>query len=184
MSKLTKADKRVLSSEFNLPVKSIETIVAIESGGRGFDTDGKIIIQFEPSWFKRKWLQWTKSIGPWASNGVENQTREWLAFNDAFKRNPTAAMESTSIGLMQVMGFHYKLLGFATVGAMWDYAEQGEYQQLRLGLLFIKNNRKMYGAAKDFSKMSNCETFAYYYNGSAYKKYNYHNKLYNYNRSL
>ena len=82
-------------------------------------------------------------------------------------------MESTSIGLMQVMGFHYKLLGFKKVGDMWDFAKKSEMNQLWLGLKFIQSNKKMHTALKnnDFS------TFAYYYNGSGYKKYNYDTKL-------
>lgn len=184
MKKLTAADKQSLSKEFSIPLKSIETVIAIESGGIGFSNipPYKIIIQFEPSWFKRK-TSYTPS-GLWSLNKVEKQEKEWLAFNDAFRLNKEAAMESTSVGLMQVMGFHYKMLGFKTVGDMWDYAKLGEYEQLRLGILFIKSNTKMFNAFKDFSKMANCRTFAYYYNGELYEKYNYHNKLYNFNQAI
>jgi len=49
-------------------------------------------------------------------------------------------MKSTSIGLMQIMGFHFSELGFKTVGEMWDYAKISEKNQIELALKFIKNN--------------------------------------------
>lgn len=181
MKKLTQEQKKGLAIEFGLPLASLNTILSVESGGKGFDeATGKIIIQFEPVWFKRK-APYTPS-GAWSLNKVEKQAEEWKAFNDAFKKNPEAAMESTSIGLMQVMGFNFKALGFKSVGAMWDYAKESEENQVRLGLRFIALNKKMLAAAKDFSKMENCRTFAFYYNGAKYEMYDYHNKLYNANK--
>lgn len=172
MNKIQEEDYRELSGEFKIPVVNIKKIVKVESGGTGFDkTNGKIIIQFEPSWFKRK-APYTPS-GKWSLNKVERQVQEWTAFNDAFSKNPNAAMESTSIGLMQVMGFHYKLLGFKAVDEMWDYAKKSEKNQLRLGLLFIKSNKKMFNALVS----GDWNTFAYYYNGSQYKKFNYAERL-------
>lgn len=152
--------------------KALNAVIKIESGGIGFASDtGKIIIQFEPKWFKRK-SPYTPS-GLWSVNGVERQSKEWIAFNDAFKKSANAAMESTSIGLMQVMGFHYKLLGFKTVGEMWDYAKISEANQLDIAVRFIKSNPKMDKALKN----KDWATFAYYYNGSQYKKFNYDSRL-------
>lgn len=170
---MSKINYEKLAKEFLLPVKGIQKVVAVESGGKGFGEDGKIIIQFEPSWFKRK-APYTPS-GKWTLNKVENQVAEWAAFNDAFAKNPNAAMESTSIGQMQVMGFHWKLLDFKSVGEMWDFAKVSEENQIRLGLEFIKSNPKMYKALK----FSDWDTFAYYYNGAQYKKFNYANRLRN-----
>lgn len=172
MKKLTKKDFELLACEFGLTYAQLKAVDAVESGGKGFDdATGKIIIQFEPSWFKRK-SPYTPS-GKWSLNKVENQSKEWVAFNDAFAKNPTAAMESTSIGRMQVMGFHFKCLGFETVGAMWDYAKESEANQIRLGLRFIELNKKMYKALQ----LLDWRTFAYYYNGALYEKYDYHNRL-------
>jgi len=168
MNKITLSEIQSLAKEFGLPPSRIHAIKDVESGGKGFDeTTGKIIIQFEPVWFNKK-APYTPS-GKWSLNGVERQSKEWEAFNDAFSKNPKAAMESTSIGIMQVMGFHWKLLGFSSVGAMWDYAKKSEYNQLRLALLFIKSNKKMFPALV----IGNWKIVAYYYNGENYhiKKY-------------
>lgn len=174
MKTITLEEIKQLSVEFGVPVSRIQAVKHVESGGIGFDKKtGKIIIQFEPAWFKRK-SPYTPS-GKWSLNKVERQAEEWLAFNDAFAKNPIAAMEATSIGMMQVMGFHWKLLGFKSVGAMWDYGKESEHNQLRLGLLFIKSNKKMFdGLVKGIWKI-----VAYYYNGENYWILQYDIKLAN-----
>ncbi|TDE53747.1 N-acetylmuramidase domain-containing protein [Flavobacterium sp. GT3P67] len=174
MKKITLKEIQTLSKEFGIPTSRIQAIKEVESGGIGFDSKtGKIIIQFEPVWFKRQ-SPYSPS-GKWSVNGVERQELEWKAFNDAFEKDPNAAMEATSIGLMQVMGFHWKLLGFKSVGEMWDYAKESEYNQLRLSLLFIKSNKKMFKALI----AGNWKVVAYYYNGAHYWKLKYDVKLAN-----
>ncbi|MES2593158.1 MAG: N-acetylmuramidase family protein [Bacteroidota bacterium] len=160
-----------LAMDNGYAIYNLMAVIKVESGGIGFAADGKIIIQFEPSWFKRK-SPYTPS-GLWSQNGVERQALEWQAFNSAFALNPNAAMESTSIGLMQVMGFHWKLLGFKSVGEMWDYAKVSEWNQLEIAIRFIKSNKKLDNALKT----GDAATFAYYYNGSLYKKFKYDTRL-------
>lgn len=139
--------------------------VEVESGGRGFDPDtGKIIIQFEPVWFKRK-VPYAPS-GKWSLNKVEIQAKEWVAFNDAFKINSNGAMEATSIGLGQIMGFHYKRLGYNTVGEMWDDAKKGLDRQIYQMVKFIESHDKLFAALK----AKNYHLIAVYYNGAGYKE--------------
>ena len=162
-----------LSLEFGIPVASIKAIDLVESNGQGFDPKtGKIKIQFEPHWFKKL----SKLVtGLWSTNTVDVQSKEWIAFNDAYAKNPTRAMESTSIGRMQVMGFHWKRLGFSSVGEMWDFAKESEANQLWLGLKFIVTDNRLLNALliKDWRKV------AYYYNGPEYERNKYHTKLQN-----
>lgn len=170
--KITKKEIEQIAEEFGLSYSKVAAIKEVESGGIGFDSaSGKIIIQFEPAWFKRK-SPYTPS-GKWSLNKVEKQSQEWIAFNDAFYENAKAAMESTSIGMMQVMGFHWKLLGFKSVGEMWEYAKVSEANQLRLGLKFIKSNSKLFYALVE----GDWKTVAYYYNGSDYQRNKYDVKL-------
>lgn len=174
MKAITLQEIEQLSVEFGVQTSRIQAIKQVESGGIGFDeVTGKIIIQFEPVWFRKK-SPYTPS-GKWSLNGVERQSQEWIAFSDAFAKNPNAAMEATSIGIMQVMGFHWKLLGFKSVGQMWDYAKKSEYNQLRLSLLFIRSNKKMFKALIN----ADWKTVAYYYNGEKYYVLKYDVKLAN-----
>lgn len=155
---------------------ALHAVIDVESSGHGFSSvTGKIIIQFEPQWFKREKPDWKNYVEchTWQTNKVSNQTLEWIAFNDAFSIDKDATMQSTSIGLMQVMGFHYKALGFKTVGAMWDFAKESEANQLELGIRFIKSNPELDGALKN-KKWS---IFAYFYNGKNYKEFHYDSRL-------
>ena len=176
MNKLTKLQIATLAAQNGYEYAMLNSIRKVESGGTGFDpVTGKIIIQFEPSWFKRKKTDWQKDTKNvlWQSNKVGNQAVEWPAFNSAYASNPNAAMESTSIGLMQVMGFHYRTLGFKTVGAMWDFAKISEANQLELAIRYIKSIPALDKAVKE----KNFRRIAYYYNGELYEKYDYHTRL-------
>jgi hypothetical protein len=116
--------------------------ISVESGGRGFcPSTGKIMIQFEPHWFKRK-APYAPS-GKWSLNGIERQSKEWEAFNSAFALNPDAAMKATSIGLPQIMGFHWERLGYANVGAMWDDFKVGELNQIKALIKFIETDARL-----------------------------------------
>lgn len=145
--------------------------IEVETGGRGFDQNtGKILIQFEPLWFKRK-VPFAPS-GLWSVNKVDVQGREWEAFNNAFKINQNGAMESTSIGLGQIMGFHFKRLGFSSVGAMWDDAKKGLKNQILQIVKFLETDQRLRTAIR----MKDWHTIATIYNGAGYKdlakKYN------------
>lgn len=176
MKSLTNSQIQSLAEANNYEYAALKAVVNVESSGHGFsEKTGRIIIQFEPLWFQRKYSDWKnhQANHTWQNNGVEDQTAEWKAFNDAFTISPDAAMQATSIGLMQVMGFHYELLGFKTVGQMWDYAKESEANQLDLGIRFIKSNPKLDAALKT----KDWKTFAFYYNGAGYAKLKYDTRL-------
>lgn len=156
--------------------KSLKSIIQVESGQHGFsEKTGKIIIQFEPTWFKREYSRWQQDTThtTWQSNWVGDQTQEWNAFNNAFAENADAAMKSTSIGMMQVMGFHYAEIGYKTVGAMWDDAKISEANQVTQAVKWIKTVPALDKALKD----KNWPMVAYYYNGEDYKKFHYDDRI-------
>lgn len=141
------------------------SFIEVESGGVGFDSKtGKLLIQFEPVWFKRQ-SPYAPS-GAWSVNKVEVQSKEWIAFNDAFKKDKEAAMSSTSIGLPQIMGFHWKRLGYSSVGAMWDDFKTGEIAQIKALIAFIETDSRLLKAILD----KNWHMVATIYNGARYKE--------------
>lgn len=152
-----------VATEFGFEKAVMLAFVEVETGGRGFDpVTGKIIIQFEPSWFKKK-APYAPS-GIWSVNTVDVQSKEWPAFNNAFVLNPDAAMQSTSIGLGQIMGFHFKRLGFETVGDMWDNAKESLENQIRQIAKFIDTDQHL----KQAIKAKDWFTIAKIYNGSGF----------------
>ena len=155
-------DKEIIDicKKQNVESASLLAFISVETGGKGFDDKtGKILIQFEPVWF-RKNAPYAPS-GLWSVNKVDVQSKEWLAFNDAYKKNHDAAMKSTSIGLGQIMGFHYKRLGYNTVGEMWDDAKKGIEQQVNQMVKFINSDPNL----SDALKIHNWTKVAKIYNG-------------------
>jgi hypothetical protein len=174
--KITTDQIKWLASAYFIEYAALMAVITVESSGVGFNPPtGKIIIRFEPTWFKRLKKDWQKDTEhtTWQNTGAGNQAAQWLAFNNAFASDPDDAMKSTSIGMMQVMGFHYEELGFATVGAMWDYAKDSEANQVDLGLKFIKSIPALLKALRG----TDWKTFAYYYNGQNYRVNNYNQRL-------
>lgn len=163
MEKILSDIIRAESSKFGFEYETIAAFISVESGGKGFNSDGKLIIQFEPSWFKRK--QPYAPTGLWSVNKVERQSAEWLAFNSAFKISPDSAMQSTSIGLGQIMGFHYSRLGYHSVGEMWDDAKKGLDRQVWQICKFIATDIKLQSCIK----AHDWDGIATLYNGSGYK---------------
>ena len=154
---------RLVACQFKFEPAALAAFIEVESGGRGFDKDtGKILIQFEPIWMKRL-APYTPS-GKWSVNKVDVQSREWIAFNDAFSKNPDAAMQSASIGLGQIMGFHYKRLGYKSVGEMWDDAKKDLEKQVWQIAKFIETDKKLQFALKT----GDWHTVASIYNGAKY----------------
>lgn len=159
-----------VSVVFDIEWQIVASFISVESGGRGFDPKtGKILIQFEPAWFRRR-APYAPS-GAWSVNKVDVQSREWVAFNDAFEKNKSAAMESTSIGLGQIMGFHWKRLGYSSVDEMWDRAKESLTDQVYQILKFIETDKNLI----NFLKAKDWHNVARIYNGAGYmdiaKKY-------------
>lgn len=156
---------RKVSNTFGFELAVMLAFIEVETGGKGFDpATGKIMIQFEPSWFKKQ-APFAPS-GLWTLNKVDVQSKEWQAFNDAYIKNRDGAMESTSIGLGQIMGFHWKRLGFKSVGEMWDFAKLSLEQQIWQIAKFIDTDKALKFAIveKDWTKIATI------YNGSGFKE--------------
>jgi Protein of unknown function (DUF3380). len=154
-----------LCKEQPIDTAALLAIISVETPGQGFDTKtGKILIQFEPVWFRRE-APYAPS-GLWSVNKVDVQSKEWLAFNNAFSKNADAAMQATSIGLGQIMGLHYKRLGYKTVGAMWDDAKKGIKQQIEQLVKFIQSDEKLQSAIEHH----NWTDVAEIYNGKGFRE--------------
>lgn len=181
---LTRNQVTDIAKSIGVSYAAFMAFIEVESNGEGFK-NGKIVIQFEPTYFKKTYKEWktatTHSV--WINNGVGNQTEEWKAFNDAYKISPNAAMQSCSIGMGQIMGYHFQRLGFKTVGDMWDFAKgydcitktydnnRGEYNQVILIARFIKTDPILLKTLQKLKlTMSDFDTIAKRYNGAYYKE--------------
>ncbi|HAR38557.1 MAG: hypothetical protein A2W86_11895 [Bacteroidetes bacterium GWD2_45_23] len=165
MTKEQRLSIKFEACRIGVETEALAAFIEVESGGKGFDeTTGKIIIQFEPVWF-RKFEPYAPS-GRWSLNGVERQAAEWVAFNNAFSISPDSAMMATSIGIGQVLGLHWKRLGYDSVGSMWDDAKCGEDRQIFQMAEFIRTDHILFNALS----LEDWHTVAMRYNGARYKE--------------
>lgn len=131
-----------LSGEIGIEPGIAVAVVCVESGGKGFSRDNRMIIRFENHWFWKLWGKdhsdvfsrhfrfdrrstWRGHVfrastrDPWERfHGV--QAREWRALQLARGLNNDAALQSISMGAPQIMGFNFARIGYSSVQEMFD----------------------------------------------------------------
>jgi len=120
------------------------TVLAVETKGFGFLVDRRPQILFERHIF-HKLTQGRHDAGNGdvsnqESGGYAGGSKEYPRLEKAMQLDHDAALQSTSWGVGQVMGFNHKLVGFPNVEAMVDAMVQNENMQLLAAANFIKNN--------------------------------------------
>lgn len=143
---------------------ALAAVLKVESGGRGFGPDGRVIVRFENHTFWGQWgkshkdtfdahfkfnadkgwlgHQWRKTPdGPWL-DGHKSQDGEWAVLEFAQTLDKTAALKSASYGAGQIMGFNHKSAGFASVEEMVKRFDEGIGPQLDAIVAFIKSHPK------------------------------------------
>ena len=178
-----------LPSGQEVELAAIKAVYKVESNGKGFVGDSpKILFEGHVFWERLKALglrpetlargnedilypKWTKEfyVGGGAEQG--RLTRAEAIQSDA-------ARESASWGLFQIMGYHWKSLGYASIDEFVELMGEHESKQLDAFCRFINNKKDRSGrtlatmlAQKDWT------AFAYNYNGEGYRKNAYDDKL-------
>jgi hypothetical protein len=166
-------------------------VVAVESGGKGFAGDGRMIIRFENHRFYHYWGQshpdkfeqhfridadtpwmghrWRPSTNVdfreqhgWQGSLDENQRTEWATFDFSATLDPRAARLSISMGAPQIMGSNYAVIGYESVEQMFDAFATSDHAQLLGFFDFVKANPQRVRALQ----RGDYFTFAELYNGS------------------
>jgi hypothetical protein len=149
-----------LSDIIGVDVAAAVAVLCVESSGRGFGPDGRMIIRFENHVFWRQWGKrntdvfgayfrfhpekpWTnhqfreKKGGRWV-NFHGSQEQEWRVFEFARALNEPAAMRSISMGGPQIMGFNHARIGYDSVREMFDALQAGIRHQILALFDFLK----------------------------------------------
>lgn len=179
---LSKADFEAAAKALGSDVDAnlLHAFAIVESGGRsGFSAPGLPIIAYEGHVFRKKTHKkydedypllsypYVKKAGPeWKKNN-KDQTTAWKTLNDAIALDESAALEATSWGMFQVMGFNYKSCGYNDVKAFVTAMKASERSQLDAFVGYCKKKAGMVEAMrnKDFA------TMAELYNGEDYGDY-------------
>ncbi|MEY8712545.1 hypothetical protein A9B99_06100 [Mangrovibacter phragmitis] len=164
-------------------VAAIKAVVYTESPRGAFDEKGRPSILYERHYF-HKLTGGKYDSNPVLSNpnagGYGKYSAQYGKLEEAMKLDKNAALRSASWGAFQIMGNNFREAGFSSVD---DFVKaMGTLQgQLDAFVRFIANNAHRKNALIN----KNWASFAYNYNGPAYRKNNYDNKLaHNYQKAL
>lgn len=163
--------------------KHIRMVIAVESGGAGFDAEGRPAILFEPHIFHRRtngrYSPADYSYAKWRERPYpKSRDARWQQMADAAEHDEQAALESASWGLFQIMGFHWQALGYSSVQAMTQAMAATEQAHLDAVLRFIETNNLVGALAKcRAGDPDSCRAFAKGYNGAGYATNRYHVKM-------
>lgn len=176
---LSETDFAQAASMLNCEVATIKAIAIVESNGNGFIGPGKPVILFERHLFYKYLLNnnllpktYDQSIINVTPGGYTKEN-EWGRLDKAIKINKPFALQSTSWGMFQILGKHFKYLGYNSVDDFVKEISQSETKQLHIFCMFIKKDRNLLKAIqnKDF------KNFAFYYNGPNYRTNEYDTKM-------
>jgi len=148
--------------------RAVAAVAAVESSGAGFDAKtGKPVIRLEAHWFGKLTNYAHNATHPrisatdWDSKlAAGNQREAWEQFEAAAALNRGAAIQATSWGKFQIMGFHWKALGFDSPE---DFAAAMETErgQLDAFVRFVAADPML----TDALRRKDWHTFASRYNG-------------------
>lgn len=178
--RLKQGDLNRIANEFGINVAAVKAIIEVEVGSRqtGFLPSGRPIVLFEAHWFgyltgyKFNSSHPTLSTRTWNRRLYLGGEREWERIEAAAKLDWSAAHQSASYGLGQVLGVNYKLTGFQSIQDFVRAQFESEYNQLRTMFNFIKNKGLINAINKE-----DWTTVARVYNGPGFAQNNYHIKL-------
>lgn len=181
------------SQRLGIPVAAVYALNEVESQGRGFLDNGKPVILYERHIMYRQ-LQVTRSpeddqeqlrqraddlakqapalVNPKAG-GYIGGTSEHQRLAQARQIDEVSALESASWGAFQVMGFHWKRLGYASVHDFVAAMVRSETDQLEAFVRFIETDASLLKALKGLK----WATVAKLYNGPDYQRNLYDVKL-------
>lgn len=176
---LKQSDFEKAAKELGVDVASVKAVVEVESRGKGFLDSGEPVILFERHVFNRRLRNKNiiirdrpDLINPTAG-GYKGGAAEHVRLQQAVLVDREAALESASWGLFQIMGYHWKDLGYASLQSFINAMYKDEPAHLDAFVKFIKANKNIHTALK----VRNWENFASGYNGPAYKRNRYDEKL-------
>ena len=167
---MTEADYRAAADKLGVEIAAVKAVAEVEASGQTMWTIAghpRPPVRLEAHWFGRltgyrfndshphlSRRQWTPSVA------ARSRVEAWAQFEEASALDEAAAIQATSWGLFQIMGFHWKALGFASPQDM-KAAAFTEAGQLDLFIRFILANRPL----QDALQRKDWPAFAVGYNG-------------------
>lgn len=171
------------ATALGVPYAALRAVIEVECKSSGFN-DGTPVILYERHVFYRRLqaINWITKSNEWAKSfpdlcnpiagGYGKFSEQHSKLERASKLNRDVALESCSWGLGQVMGYHWKALGYPSLQSFINAMYKDEASQFDAMCRFIKVNGLI-----DELKSKDWKGFARGYNGPAYAKNSYDTKL-------
>lgn len=174
---VTNADVAIFAERIGCTTQQLRAVAKVESGGAAFDADGHPKILFERHYFHRL------TEGRWSVANFSNpkgggySEDSWEKLAQAACRDPWAAFQSASWGRFQIMGAHWKALGYASPLEMAWTMREGEAGHYDALVRFVKANGLSDEMACISTDPKDNEAFASKYNGPRFRQFDYHTKI-------
>lgn len=162
---------------------ALYAVMQVETAGVGFLPDGRPKILFERHVMYRRLVaagrdaegakQVHIDLVNTQAGGYAGGAAEYDRLERAMALSPDAAQESCSWGLFQIMGYHWKTLGYANVQDFVDAMRESERAHLSAFVRFVAHDKAMHAALREHDWTG----FARRYNGPGYRTNAYDNKL-------
>lgn len=188
MSKrISPAQMRELADRYGIAYAAVRAIIDVEASGQGFINDDTLPkILYEPHVMYKLLTQRGKvsirndlmkahprlCYPRWGTHRYGPVAEQHIRLGHAASFDRDCALESCSWGMGQVMGYHWKSLGYESLQAFINAMYKDEASQVDAMLRFIKVNGLL-----THLKTRNWAAFAKGYNGAGYIKNQYHTKL-------
>lgn len=160
--------------------RAIRAVASVESHGDGFLPDGQPKILFERHIFYRRLKAAGINPDPISPEicsptpgGYKGGKAEHTRLQRAVRVDREIALESASWGEFQIMGFHWKALGYETLQQFINAIYSGPAGHLDAFVRFIEANPTLVRALRD----KDWTAFARGYNGPAYAANAYDRKM-------
>jgi len=187
---ITPGEVMMLARELAVAPEKVRAVAAVESAGGGYLPSGHPKILFERHWLHRRLGKVLAAVGVAGAflahpnpggytldadrDGVNDS---WEKLAEACALDPVAAFESCSWGKFQIMGGHWKALGYDSVFAFAWAMRESELGHYRALVAFIKAKRLEAALRQLGTSPAQNRAFARGYNGPKFAKNAYDVKL-------
>ena len=179
MRTITEQDYRDAARKLGCEVAVVKAVAEVESRGGGFNPDGSPKTLFEGHWFYKltkepyskthphlSYRRWTRKY--YGKTWQAEQAR----LKEAMSLNRAAAIQSASWGVFQIMGFHWKKLGYESIEDFYCQMLESEGKHLDAFVRYVIAFR-----LDDELRQKDWARFAHGYNGPKYYINKYDTKM-------
>ena len=181
---ISEPDIIALANRHDFDVRAMKAVAKVESGGSGWDNAGLLACLYERHYMFRRvgiasGLLSAPKPGGYTidanSNGVNDSWEKLADATGLWGLN--VALECASFGKFQIMGAHWKALGYPSVADfVWGMSRR-EVAHYEAFCRYIVANRLTDALNRVDGNPENCRAIAKGYNGSGYAAGRYHEKI-------